>query len=761
MTTPTGENISNAAAPFGGSAAFRKTPRAFPGSGTQPGEDVKGVHSRWARVLLRCRSAVGSDIRTEALHHVPRQGGALLVANHASPSDARMLASVLPRQVLFLSEEDPATSRFLPRSLRSLQKLILPRHASSRERRETLQTASAAIRDGRLVCLFAEGQVSRTGQMLPFGTDSEEILKGLTAPIIPVGITMVPLRGWRWWRKAAWAHFGAPLPATTSAVEVRAAVQEAAGEAWQRRAQESEPLHRTFRRTARRHPFRFAMGDTRVPRLCFLAALAGAIHLARKLRRHWAAEEKVGILLPPSVTGALVNLAALLAGKVTVNLNYTCSTQTIAACMSQCGIRTVVTSELFLQKAKVQLPCPSLALEDVVGKPRVRERIVALAMGLLLPASWLERTLGRGRSVGPDEIATIIFSSGSTGEPKGVILTHANVAANIAQLAQVYRPTSRDRMLGVLPFFHSFGYTATLCLPALCGMGVAYHPTPLDATAVGRLVRDHGLTFLLGTPTFLQLYLNTCAPADFGSLRVVVAAAEKLPDRLAAGFEDKFGIRPFEGYGCTECAPAVAVNTHDVRATGLRQVGAKRGTIGHPLPGVAVRIVDPVTGEPVPFGQPGLLLVRGPNVMAGYLNRPDLTERVFRQGWYVTGDIAAMDDDGFLRITDRLSRFSKIGGEMVPHLRVEERLHELAGATQLTFVVTSVPDDRKGERLVVLHTLPDPSLHPCLDRLAKEDLPNLWKPKPDAFFRVESFPVLGSGKLDLRRIKELARTLAA
>jgi acyl-[acyl-carrier-protein]-phospholipid O-acyltransferase/long-chain-fatty-acid--[acyl-carrier-protein] ligase len=761
MTTTTGDHTSNAAAAFGGNSAIRDTPRAFPGSGTQPGENVKGVHSRWARVLLRCRSALGWDIRMEALHHVPRQGGALLVANHASPSDARMLASVLPRQVLFVSEEDPAASRFLPASSGYLRKLILPRHASPRERRERLKAASEAIRDGHLVCLFAEGQVSRTGQMLPFGTDSEEILKGLMAPIIPVGITTVPLRGWRWWRKEAWAQFGAPLPATTSAVEVRAAVQEAASEAWRRRAQECDPLHRAFRRTARRHPLRFAMSDARVPRLGFLAALAGAIHLARKLRRHWADEDKVGILLPPSVAGGLVNLAALLAGKVTVNLNYTCSTQTLESCITQCGIRTVVTSELFLQKAKVQLPCPSLALEDVVGKASARERIVALAMGVLLPASWLERALGRSRSAGPEEIATIIFSSGSTGEPKGVVLTHANVAANIAQLAQVYRPTSRDRMLGVLPFFHSFGYTATLCLPATCGMGVAYYPTPLDAAAVGRLVREHALTFLLGTPTFLQLYLNTCAPADFGSLRVVMAAAEKLPDRVAAAFEDKFGIRPLEGYGCTECAPAVAVNTHDHRAPGLRQVGSKRGSIGHPLPGIAVRIVDPVTEEPLPPGQPGLLLVSGPNVMQGYLGRPDLTARVLRDGWYVTGDIAAMDDDGFLRITDRLSRFSKIGGEMVPHLRVEERLHALASADHLTFVVTSVPDERKGERLVVLHTLAEPTLRTCLDRLTNDDLPNLWKPKPAAFFRVESFPQLGSGKLDLVRIKELARSFAS
>lgn len=734
--------------------------RAVPGLDLVAGEVADDVRSRWARIKTRWWTASGWDLKAEGLHHAPRQGGVLFIANHPSADDVRILAAILPRSLLFVLEPDPATARIASAAGRSWESLILPPRANPRERREALQCASEAIRRGRCVCLFGEGQVSRTGQMLPFGTESEEIMRGLEAPIVPIGFTSARHRGWRWWRKSAWVQVGPPLPATTGAVQLRAVVQELVSEAWRRRVQECEPLHRAFRRTARRHPFRFAMSDARMPRLGFLGALAGAIHLGRKLKGHWSGQGKVGILLPPSVPGALVNLAAMLAGKVAVNLNYTSSSATLASCMSQCGIRTVVTSRLFLQKVKLDLPCPTLALEDVIGGANAGERLIALAMALLLPAAWLERAMGRTRVARSGDIATILFSSGSTGEPKGVPLTYANVAANIAQLEQVYQLTSRDRMLGVLPFFHSFGYTATLCLPATCGLGVAFHPTPLDAGAVGRLVRDYALTFLLGTPTFLQLYHHGCDPADFGSLRVVMVGAEKLTDRLATAFEEKFGIRPLEGYGCTECAPAVAVNTHDFRGAGVRHVGTKRGSIGHPLPGVAVRIIDVATELPVPPGQSGLLLVRGPNVMQGYFGRPDLTERVLRDGWYVTGDVATLDEDGFLRITDRLSRFSKIGGEMVPHLRIEERLHELAAATQLSFVVTSIPDDRKGERLVVLHRLSDESLRHCLDRLSRDDLPNLWKPKPESFHRVESFPQLGSGKLDLRRIRELARTLA-
>jgi acyl-[acyl-carrier-protein]-phospholipid O-acyltransferase/long-chain-fatty-acid--[acyl-carrier-protein] ligase len=239
-----------------------------------------------------------------------------------------------------------------------------------------------------------------------------------------------------------------------------------------------------------------------------------------------------------------------------------------------------------------------------------------------------------------------------------------------------------------------------------------------------------------------------------------MAGAEKLPERISQAFEDQFGIRPLEGYGCTECSPAVAVNTHDFRAAFFRQVGAKRGTIGHPLPGIGVRIVDPETRQLLPVNEPGLLLVRGPNVMQGYLNRPEKTAEVLIDGWYNTGDIAAMDEDGFLRVTDRLSRFSKIGGEMVPHIKIEDRLHELAEATEQVFAVTSIPDEKKGERLIVLHTLPEEGLRECLDRLAKSDLPALWKPRPDQFLHIQNLPYLGTGKLDLRRLRELALEMA-
>jgi acyl-[acyl-carrier-protein]-phospholipid O-acyltransferase/long-chain-fatty-acid--[acyl-carrier-protein] ligase len=394
-------------------------------------------------------------------------------------------------------------------------------------------------------------------------------------------------------------------------------------------------------------------------------------------------------------------------------------------------------------------------------------------MAVFLPVGVLERRLGRENKIGLDDLATVIFSSGSTGEPKGVMLSHYNIGSNIEQMEQVFGWHYRDRVLGVLPFFHSFGFTGALCLPAVIGVGVIFYPNPLDTKAIGALIREYKATVLLATPTFLQLYMRGCEPEDFGSVRTLLTGAEKLPDRLATAFEEQFGLRPLEGYGCTECAPAVAVNTPDFRSAGFRQVGAKRGKIGHPVPGVSIRIVDPQSMKPVPLGQPGLMLVRGPNVMQGYLGKPEKTAEVLiddvadgfdgtsakgpRRGkWYVTGDIAAIDQDGFLQITDRLSRFSKIGGEMVPHIKVEEKLHELAGATEQTFVVAGVPDEKKGERLVVLHKLHEADLQSCLEKLSQTDLPNLWKPRADQFFHVDGFPYLGTGKLDLRKVKEMA-----
>lgn len=707
-------------------------------------------------------------IRVEGRDNIPEKGGALFVSNHLSLIDALLLTASTDRRIRFLMFKDYYEHPLIHPFARVTQAIPISSQQRPREMIRSLRSASEAIRTGHVVCIFAEGQVTRIGQLLPFRRGLERIIKGVEAPIIPVSLDGVWgsifsfERGrflWKLPRQVPYRvtiSYGRPMPPTASAFEVRQVVQELQSAAYAHRKKKMRPLHRAFVRTARRHPFRFAMADARVPRLRFGASFTRTVFLARRLKDAWREQTMVGILLPPSVAGALVNFAALLMGKVPVNLNYTVSNEAIASCARQCEIRTVVTSKAFLERVNIQVPGKTVLLEELADKPRLGEKLLALLVAWTLPVRMLERTLGCRRDIVLDDLATVIFSSGSTGDPKGVMLTHYNIGSNIEQLGQTFALDRQDRLMGILPFFHSFGFTGTFALPLALGVGVVYHPNPLDARAVGALVSEYAVTFMLATPTFLQAYMRRCEPGEFGSLQYVLVGAEKLQDRVAQSFEDRFGIRPLEAYGCTECAPAVTVNAPDYRAAGFRQVGAKRGKIGHPLPGVSARIVDPETMEPLPLGQAGLLLVRGPNVMKGYLGRPEKTAEVLRDGWYVTGDIATLDEDGFLAITDRLSRFSKIGGEMVPHVKVEEELHKLAAISEQSFAVTGVPDEKKGERLVVLHTLPEDRLKDCLQKLPQSDLPNLWVPRPNAFFKVDALPYLGTGKMDLRKIRELA-----
>ncbi|MEE8111668.1 MAG: AMP-binding protein, partial [Acidobacteriota bacterium] len=382
-------------------------------------------------------------------------------------------------------------------------------------------------------------------------------------------------------------------------------------------------------------------------------------------------------------------------------------------------------------------------------------KFTSMLLAVLAPVRIIEIVCGANRRPRLDDVVTVIFSSGSTGDPKGVLLSHFNIDSNVESVAQIFQVVRRDKILGILPFFHSFGYLV-LWFAATKGMGLVFHPTPLDGPGIGELVQRHRITILLTTPTFLQLYLRRCTPAQFGSLRLVVAGAEKLTERLARAFEDHFGIRPLEGYGTTECSPVIAISTLDYRAPGFYQPGSRRNFVGHPLPGVSVRIVHPESFEPLPPDTSGLLLVKGANVMRGYLGRDDLTREVLRDGWYVTGDIALLDGDGFLKITDRLSRFSKIGGEMVPLGKVEEALQEAAGVDFQVFAVTAIPDERKGERLVVLHTVDANRIPDILEKMSASGLPNIFIPRRNHFVRVEKIPVLGTGKLDLRELKRMA-----
>ena len=708
-------------------------------------------------------------LRIVGQQQVPVTGGALLVPNHISFIDGFLLIASLDRPIRFVVDAQYVNHRLFKPFMRALQVIPISSAGGPRVILRALREAGHALDAGDLVCIFPEGQITRTGNLLPFRRGFERIVKGRAVPVLPVHLDRVwgsifSFVGGRfvtkWPERVPYpvtVSFGTPVPAETPAHELRRLVRELGEAAWQLRKPTRRPLHQAFISTMRRHPFRLAMADATKPHVSSLQALIGAIALARALKTHWQGQQNVGLLLPSTVAGALTTVAATLAGRTCVNLNYTVGKAGLESAIRQAHLGTIVTSRKFIEKAKLELPeGPTILwLEDIGATIGTRDKLTAAVLAVLAPLRLLESACGQTERVTMDHLATIIFSSGSTGEPKGVMLSHFSIDANVQAVSQVLPLAEDDRILGILPLFHSFGYLVFWYV-TLNGAATVFHPSPLDVTAIGELCAKHRLTFLVCTPTFLQLYQRRCTPEQFSTLRVVLTGAEKLPLRLCESFQDRFGIGPIEGYGVTECAPVIAVNCPDFRAAGFFQPASRRGTVGQPLPGVSTRIVDPETFAILPPDTAGMLLVKGPNVMNGYLGREDLTAQAMRGGWYITGDIATLDDDGFLTITDRLSRFSKIGGEMVPHRLVEEALQLASGEELQICAVTGVPDERKGEQLAVLHTLPEERIPQILAKAAAGGLPNLFLPSRTHCIKVEALPILGTGKLDLRALKRIA-----
>jgi acyl-[acyl-carrier-protein]-phospholipid O-acyltransferase / long-chain-fatty-acid--[acyl-carrier-protein] ligase len=736
-------------------------------------------------------------IRIHGAENLPIEGPALLIPNHVSWLDALLLTATNQRRIRFVMKRDLYNTPVLRVLFKLMGVIPVSKSDGKKELLEFMQKTRAALDDGYMVCIFAEGELTRTGMLREFRSGFERIAKDRGYPIIPVYI------GGAWGSILSYAHgrllsrppalspyrvsviFGTPMPATSTALEVRQAVMQLSCDWFESRKSDRKPLGEQFVRSAKRNWSRQAVADTSGKALTYGHTLAGALALAGKLEgmlvkspfakggfrgisaegsrdqippspplqrgeQHQAAY--VGVLLPPSVGGVLTNLALALMGRVPVNLNYTASEASFRSAVEQCGITTIITSRAFLEKLP-SLPRLEgmILLEDILPTISPMDKFLALVRGRLLPS----RLLCSREGFAADQVATVIFSSGSTGEPKGVMLTHHNIMSNIEALRMVFRVTLNDNVCSALPFFHSLGFTATLWFPLTSGFSAAYHGNPMDGEKIAQVVREHRSTILLATPTFLLAYLRRAKKEDFATLRLVVTGAEKLKSKLADSFQEKFGVRPLEGYGATELSPVITLSLPDVEVGGVRQHGSKEGSVGHPIPGVAIRVVDPDSGAILKPGQPGLLLVRGPNVMLGYLGRNDKTAEVVRDGWYVTGDIGVMDDDGFIRITDRLSRFSKIGGEMVPHGVVEDELHGRVGQSQV-LAVTAVPDEKKGERLVVIYTKGTTDAETLQRHMSESALPNLWKPGRDFYIGVDCLPILGSGKLDLKQLKEIA-----
>ena len=701
-------------------------------------------------------------IRIDGQQHVPARGPALLVCNHLSHIDGALVGGSMQRFVRFLVYKPYYEHWAVNPLLRMLHAIPV---GDGREALKAIEAARAELAGGHVVCIFAEGAISRTGNLLPFKRGLERIVEGLDVPIVPVYLDRVwgsifSFKDGRFfWKLPArlpypvTVAFGAPLPASTPAAEVRLALMAVGARAAALRRGGREVLGRRFIAAAKARRGAFCMADGTTAPLTFGRALTASLLLSRWIRRQAPDQPRIGLLLPASVGGALANLATALAGRSAVNLNFTAGREAMHSAVARCELKTILTSRRFVAKADIAAMDSMVFLEDVMASFSRFEKIRMAATAFLLPA-WALSALYANEGMS-DSLATIVFSSGSTGVPKGVMLSHANILSNIDAIAQVFQLRPDDVIVGVLPFFHSFGYTVTLWLPMVAGFGAVFHPNPMDGKGIGALAERWKGTILVSTPTFYGGYIRKCEREQFAHVRYALVGAEKLRQPIAAAFKEKFGVTLLEGYGCTEMSPVVAVNAPDVDEDGLHQRGTQDGSVGHPLPGVVAKVVDPATGDGPLIGTEGLLLLNGPNRMLGYLGDPELTRDSLREGWYVTGDIACIDEAGFVRITDRLSRFSKIAGEMIPHMKVEEQIQALID-TNHGCAVSAAPDDARGERLVAFYT--DPLVTPAelWERLCRTDLPRLWIPKRDDLRFIEQIPSLGTGKVDLRAVRTLA-----
>ena len=701
-------------------------------------------------------------------NNVPEKGGALLVSNHTSYVDALMLIVTIQRPIRFMMFKEIYNIKCLNPLFRLGNAIPISGKDNPKDVIKSLKTARDAIADGELVCIYAEGELTRTGNILKFNRGLEKIMKGLENPIIPVHLDRIwgsifsYYQGKYFFKKPRkipypiTVSYGKPIPAQSSAFTVRNRVMELGAEAFPHRLSERLTLSESFWKEARKHPKAFCAADSSGKSMNYGEVLTGAVALSKNLKSLVGDSKNVGILIPPCAGGVLVNIAVSILNKVPVNLNYTTSPEAFASIVKQCDMKCIITSKKFLEKMKIEVPGKVLYIEEIIQSLNKTDQVMAFIQSILTP-SWISHRwiFGSKKQRKMSDLATIMFTSGSTGEPKGVMLTHSNVTSNLDGLYQTFHVDQKDVIMGVLPFFHSFGFTGTLWFPLLSGMGAVYHANPLDAKVIGKLVKRHKATILMSTPTFLNAYIRRCTEEQFQSLKTVVVGAEKLKSQVAAAFKEKFGIDAMEGYGCTELSPIVSMNLPDYEEDGVHQKKYKSGKIGLPLPGIAIKILDQNTMEPVEVNQNGLLYIKGPNVMKGYLNRDDLTQAVITDGWYKTGDVANMDEDGFLTITDRVSRFSKIAGEMVPHIKVEEKIHEILNSSEQVCVVTSVPDEKKGEKLAVLH-LDSVDVKSLVQQLKTSNLPNLWIPDAKMFHVIEEIPILGTGKLNLGEVKRIA-----
>lgn len=501
--------------------------------------------------------------------------------------------------------------------------------------------------------------------------------------------------------------------------------------------------------------------------LPYYKVLGVAMALSRELKK-MVKEPRLGIILPPGKGGLIANYACILAGIVPVNINYTSSDSAFKSIIRQSGITRFITARAFMSKLP-QFPWPDgdaiIHLDKTlkgIGMPKIAGWV---AFARFAPMGLINVTFNLDNRKGNDE-AALLFTSGSSGEPKGVSFTHRMIIANMTQVLSKVTLPPGNKFLCSLPIFHSFGLTISTLLPPVYGFGMVTYPSPLDAKKLNELIEQHKCALVVTTPTFARSMLRRAGAHTYDSVKFFIVGAEKLQTSVADEFKKKCNVTLLEGYGLTETAPVCGVNLQETGPTKEQPYfvpGYKFGSIGQLLPGLAVRITDPDDDNVrLTLDEQGMIWFKGPNVFKGYVGREDLNEGIFKDGWFKTGDLGRVDLNGMLTLGGRRSRFSKIGGEMVPHEVVENAIEEFVthpeGFVGRAVAVVGVPDAQKGEALVLLSCVHHSQLTQALDEIrtymVEQGLPRLWCPRE--IIPVETIPALPSGKMDLRGCQMLA-----
>src|SRR5213593_1932568 len=716
----------------------------------------------FGRLLVRCFYRVTAI----GLENLPA-GGFLLVPNHISWVDALVLQLACPRPIRYVIDQEYFHKPLLHPFLRALGCIPI----NIRHSHQAVRAAAEKVAEGEIVCVFPEGQLERTGTLLRLQRGYELIARHANAQVVPVWLdqlwgSIFSFQGGRFFTKfpkrfpyPVTIAFGKPLkPETADVATVREELLKLGEFCFSRRPSLDRHLAELCILGLKKRPFATAVVDGLDHSLLTRSKLLGAAAaLSRYLRKEFPGE-RIAIVLPASKGSMLANLAVTLADKVPVNLNFTIGRAANESCCRRANLRVAISATQFMERLK-GFPWPERVLKLDELMPRMKRQIILWwIMSILVPARLLWWLLQIPKAGGHIE-ALLLFTSGSTGDPKGVVMSHRNIVGNVSQFRQLLDAKKEDAILASLPVFHTYGSTVTLWYPLIEGVPIVTYPNPLEATKNAALIERHKLTLLLATPTFLRGYLRKVDPDKLRSLRLVITGAEKLPLDLARNFQERFNQRVFEGYGLTETSPVVSVNLPEpIPTQPVEQVqpSSRLGSVGKMAPGIAAEIREPETERKLSLHETGMLWLRGVNIFEGYLHDREKTDEVLRDGWLKTGDIGRFDEDGFLYIEGRLSRFSKIGGEMVPHETIESKIVDsldLSGKDERTVAVVGMQDEAKGEAVVLLSVV-DIDLADLRKKLQDAGVPNLWIPKQ--VNRVDAIPVLASGKLDLKKCNEVA-----